>query len=152
MLGETTFQKILILSSEKYLLKRSFIEITCSWRHKFIILCEVFLRYKHPSFRPLIHCQAKCDSNPRLSVLTVLTLFYLLKRTLIYTNEYCSLAQHLLTLSVFLINRIQDGTFTGCLYGWRIKKFPIPKICHTYPTMIKLGIAIPCLKKIQKLY
>ena len=26
------------------------------------------------------------------------------------------------------------------------------KICHTYPTMMKLGTGIPYLKKIQKLY
>ena len=27
-----------------------------------------------------------------------------------------------------------------------------PKICHTYPTMMKLGIVIPYLKKIKKIY
>ena len=27
-----------------------------------------------------------------------------------------------------------------------------PKICLTYPTMMKLGKVIPCLKKIQKTY
>ena len=32
------------------------------------------------------------------------------------------------------------------------KKAPLPKICHTYPTMTKLGTIIPYLKKIQKLY
>ena len=29
------------------------------------------------------------------------------------------------------------------------KKNPIPKICHTYPTIVKLGTAISYLKKIQ---
>ena len=29
---------------------------------------------------------------------------------------------------------------------------PVPKICHTYPTMMKLGTAIPFPKKIQDLY
>ena len=32
------------------------------------------------------------------------------------------------------------------------KKAPLPKICHTYPTMIKLATVIPYLKKIQKMY
>ena len=32
------------------------------------------------------------------------------------------------------------------------KKAPLPKICHTYPTMIKLTTLIPYLKKIQKIY
>ena len=29
---------------------------------------------------------------------------------------------------------------------------PLPKICFTYPTMMKLGTVIPYLRKIQKLY
>ena len=36
--------------------------------------------------------------------------------------------------------------------GGRGKKSPLPKICHTYPTMMKLGALIPYLKKIQKIY
>ena len=30
-------------------------------------------------------------------------------------------------------------------------KRPLPKICHAYPTMMKLGTVIPYLKKIQKI-
>ena len=38
-------------------------------------------------------------------------------------------------------------------YGWRrSKRSPLPKICHTYPTMMKVGAVIPYLKKIQKMY
>ena len=29
---------------------------------------------------------------------------------------------------------------------------PLPKIRQTYPTMMKLGTVIPCLRKIQKMY
>ena len=32
------------------------------------------------------------------------------------------------------------------------EKEPFPKICRTYPTMMKLGTVIPYLKKIQKKY
>ena len=33
------------------------------------------------------------------------------------------------------------------------KKAPLPKICHIYPRlMMKRGIVIPYLKKIQKIY
>ena len=32
------------------------------------------------------------------------------------------------------------------------KKAPIPKICQTYPTMMKLETVIPYLKKTQKIY
>ena len=41
----------------------------------------------------------------------------------------------------------------GADQGWRGgKKAPLPKICHTYPTMMKLDTIIPYLKKIQKIY
>ena len=42
--------------------------------------------------------------------------------------------------------------FFGAAHRWgRAKKTSLlPKICHTYPTMIKLGTVIPYLKKIQK--
>ena len=35
--------------------------------------------------------------------------------------------------------------------GWA-KRPLLPKICHTYPTMKKLGTVIPYLKKIRKIY
>ena len=52
------------------------------------------------------------------------------------------------------INPIQDGLFLGLLTDGGGKKAPpaLPKICCTYPTMMKLGIVIPYLKEIQKLY
>ena len=37
-------------------------------------------------------------------------------------------------------------------HGWGAKILPLPKICHTYPTMMKLGRATPYRKKIQKMY
>ena len=32
------------------------------------------------------------------------------------------------------------------------QKDPLPKVCHTYPTMMKLGTVIPFPDKILKLY
>ena len=44
------------------------------------------------------------------------------------------------------------GTF-GAVHGWGGgKKAHLPKICHTYPAMMKLCTVIPYLKKIQKIY
>ena len=47
----------------------------------------------------------------------------------------------------------------GAAHGWgwgggegSKKSPPLPKICHTYPIMMKLDILIPYLKKIQKKY
>ena len=52
-----------------------------------------------------------------------------------------------------IINPIQDGVLTDGVEGRGVgQKGPFPKICHTYPTMMKLGTVIPYLKKFQKLY
>ena len=32
--------------------------------------------------------------------------------------------------------------FFGAAHGWGAKKDPLPKICHTYPTIMKLGTVI----------
>ena len=42
--------------------------------------------------------------------------------------------------------------FFGAADGWGGgKKAPLPKICHTYPTMMKIVIVIPYPKKFQKI-
>ena len=46
-------------------------------------------------------------------------------------------------------NPIQNEHFWGCSRMGGGQKDPLPKICHTYPTMMKLGIY---LKKIEKIY
>ena len=48
------------------------------------------------------------------------------------------------------VNPIQDGPFRGCSRMGGPKK-TLPKISHTYPTMMKLDILISYLKKIQKI-
>ena len=41
----------------------------------------------------------------------------------------------------------------GAAHGWGgAQKPPLPKICHTYPTIMKRGTVTPYLKKIQKIY
>ena len=47
-----------------------------------------------------------------------------------------------------LLTLFRMGIF-GADYGWERGLFG-PKICHTYPTTMKLGTVIPYLKKIQK--
>ena len=43
--------------------------------------------------------------------------------------------------------------FFGAAHGWEgSKKAPLPEICHTYPTMMKLGTVIIYPKKIQKIF
>ena len=43
--------------------------------------------------------------------------------------------------------------FFGAPHGWgEAKKSPLPKICHTYPAMMKLFLVIPYLRKTPKKY
>ena len=37
-------------------------------------------------------------------------------------------------------------------HGWGAKKPHLPKTCHAYSTLMKLGILISYLKKVQKIY
>ena len=51
------------------------------------------------------------------------------------------------SLKILFLNPIKDGPF----WGWsRIGGTSLPKICHTYPTMVKRGRVTPYLKKNQK--
>ena len=52
-------------------------------------------------------------------------------------------------ISKLVLTLFRIGHF-GAAHGWGSKKTPFPKICHTYPTMMKLGTFILYLKKIQK--
>ena len=49
-------------------------------------------------------------------------------------------------------NPFQDGYFRDCSRMGGPFWSPLPKIRHTYPTMMKLGTVIPYLRKIQKMY
>ena len=43
--------------------------------------------------------------------------------------------------------------FFGDVHRWGlVQKGPLSKICHAYPTMMKIDTVLPYLKKIQKLY
>ena len=68
-----------------------------------------------------------------------------------FPGKFYDLCNFLVEMSTF--NPIQNGHFRGySRIGGGPKRSPLPKICHTYPTMMKLGTIIPSLKKIQKLY
>ena len=43
--------------------------------------------------------------------------------------------------------------FFGTAHGWGEGFLsPYPKICRSYPTMVKLGTVVPYLRKIRKIY
>ena len=52
-----------------------------------------------------------------------------------------------------LVNPIQDGPFRRCSrIGEGAKRLLLHKVCHTYPTMMKLGTVIFYQNKIQNIY
>ena len=57
---------------------------------------------------------------------------------------------HVGTAEVLTLFRMD---FFGAAHGWG-EAFcpPLPKIRHTYPTIMKLGTVIPYLRKIRKMY
>ena len=68
---------------------------------------------------------------------------------------------NLSNIDISNINPIQNGLFRGCSRirgrggggrGLGGERLPLPKICPTCPTMMKLGTVIPYLKKIHKTY
>ena len=63
----------------------------------------------------------------------------LLKRQILMTNE-----------RIFALFR--TGIFGAAHGWWGGQKAPLPKIFHTYPTMMKLGTVISYIKNIQKIY
>ena len=56
-------------------------------------------------------------------------------------------------LFVGLILTLFRMSFFGAAHGWGgTKNAPLPKICDTYPTMMKLGTVLPYPKEIQNIY
>ena len=41
--------------------------------------------------------------------------------------------------------------FFGAAHGWSGEMSPLPKICHTYPAMMKFGTVVAYLKKRKKI-
>ena len=72
------------------------------------------------------------------------------------TYLFASFMDHLVWSWLF-INQIRNWLFWGSSRiggggGGGKKPSPIPKICHSYPTLMKLGTVITYPKKIQKTY
>ena len=55
-------------------------------------------------------------------------------------------------ITAILPNPIQDGSFRGCsrMVG-AAKRLPLPKICHRYPKIMKLGTVVPYLTFFESL-
>ena len=66
------------------------------------------------------------------------------------SRETKKINSHICKISLTLFRMGFFGAAHGLGRGGA--KGPLPKICHTYPTMVKLGTIIPYLKDTQKMY
>ena len=71
-----------------------------------------------------------------------------------YVTSIGDIHTHFSTLRINIALTLSKIGFFGAAHGWEGgrggQNAPLPKICHTYPAIMKLGTAIPYLKKIQK--
>ena len=69
------------------------------------------------------------------------------------TDDYLIEINNVITGSSNIALTLFRMGFFGAAHGWGGGFLPpLPKIHHTYPTMMKLGTVIPYLRKIQKMY
>ena len=70
------------------------------------------------------------------------------KSVSIHHKNFRSLAIEIRTVHCDISPKVLNDPFPLNLFGATL----LPKICHTYPTMIKLGTVIRYTKKIQNIY
>ena len=99
-----------------------------------------------------IHLHHRYDKSDSDSFLLIL--FHHWAAFVVYQQTWvnCTTSNYLINIS--FVNHIQVGSFRGCSWiGVQKCSLPsLPKICHTYPTMMKLSAIIPYLTKIQNIF
>ena len=74
----------------------------------------------------------------QLSLIIILTKILVFIYLEVATGRYCT------KFGLFTDGRMGEGSRGG-------KRLVLPKISHTYPTMMKFGTVLPYLKKIRKI-
>ena len=77
-------------------------------------------------------------------------IFHFRFRFVFYQCLYFCSTKYIDSLTLTIFRMVFLGTVHGGKKG--SKRPSLPKICHTYPTMMKLCTVMPYLKKVQKLY
>ena len=115
-------------------------QLCWKWRKVYFILLHNFV---HDFWKK--HSKVHVSSPRYMQAPEAHTNFFQpLNSTFMWTSNFYYMSMYL--------NPIQDGLLRGWSRMEGPKRPPIPKICHIYPTMMKLGTVISYLKKIQKIY
>ena len=73
------------------------------------------------------------------------------KLHLYYSGHYSSHKEKSMAGTGTLLTLFRMGLFE-VVHGWGGPKSPLPKICYTYPPMMKFDIVIPYIREIQIVY
>ena len=92
-----------------------------------------------------------CITDMTSLISFLLILFYHWAAFVVYQQNWVNNTTWNSLTSVFSVNHIQVGCFRGCS-RIGMQRCPLPKIYHTYPTMMKLSTVILYLTKIQNIY
>ena len=90
-----------------------------------------------------------CMTDMKSLISFLLILFHYWAAVVVYQQNWVNNTTWNSLKSIFSINHTQFRSFRGCS---RIGLLSLPKICHTYPTMMKLSTGIPYITKIQNIY
>ena len=102
---------------------------------------------------PICRIAHICMTDMTSLISFLLILFNYWAALVVYQQNWVNNTTWISLTNIFYVNHIQIGSFRGCSrIGVQKCSPPLPKICHTYPTMMKLSTVIPYLMKIQCIY
>ena len=92
-----------------------------------------------------------CMTDMTSLISFLLILFHYWAAFVVYQQNWVNNTTWNSLTNIFSVNHIQVGSFR-CCSRISVQKCPLPKICHTYPKMIKLSTVKLYLTIIQNLY
>ena len=125
-----------------------------SWDFEFLTLrfCRCLTCLKQNALYGLLYCIAHiCMTDMTSLIPFFLILFHYWAAFVVYQQNWVNSTAWNSETNIFSVNHIQVGSLRAA-HGLGCKNARLPKICYTYPTMMKLSTVIPYLKKIQIIY
>ena len=114
--------------------------------------CKKSQSFEYSSLKKVLRVWKTWSRLTKMSLYFMFSLMKSLKITIFSLKKVFITAKSRNCHWRYYINPIQDGIFWGCSRMTGCLFAPLPKICDTYHTIIKLGTVIPYLRKTQKVY
>ena len=100
---------------------------------------------------PICRISHICMTDMTSLISFLLILFHYWAAFVVYQLSWANNTTWISLANIFLLIIFRLGLF-GLLTDQGAKISPTPKICHTYPTMMKVSKVTPYLTKIQNIY